>query len=78
MQCSNFNEHEKGSILFLALLLTLVLLGIGLGVSEIIVSELRVLRGLGESVFAFGAADAGVGAGFMLIGFRATQLSHKQ
>lgn len=60
MQCSNFNERDKGSILFLSLLLTLVLLGIGLGITEIIVSELRVLRGLGESVFAFGAADAGV------------------
>lgn len=38
----------------------LVLLAIGLGTSEIIVGELRSLRGLGDSVFAFGAADAGV------------------
>ena len=56
-------EYEKGSALFLALMLTVILLGIGVGVSGIIVSQLQQLRGLGDSVFAFGAADAGAERG---------------
>jgi Tfp pilus assembly protein PilX len=63
MWSNNSNQREKGSILFLAVMLMLVLLAAGLGVSEIIVVELRSLRGLGDSVFAFGAADAGVERG---------------
>ncbi|MEK7542528.1 MAG: hypothetical protein AAB524_02405 [Patescibacteria group bacterium] len=63
MYSNNSKQQEKGSMLFLAVMLMLVLLAIGLGVSEFIVVELRSLRGLGDSVFAFGAADAGVERG---------------
>jgi hypothetical protein len=63
MWFNNSYQSEKGSMLFLAIMLMLVLLAIGLGVSELIVLELRGLRGLGDSVFAFGAADAGVERG---------------
>jgi len=59
-------EYEKGSALFLALMLTVILLGIGVGVSGIIVSQLQQLRGLGDSVFAFGAADAGAERGLFV------------
>jgi len=59
----NSREQERGSALFLALMLTVILLGIGAGVSGILVSQLQQLRGFGDSVFAFGAADAGVERG---------------
>ncbi|MBI2098572.1 MAG: hypothetical protein HYT49_02845 [Candidatus Wildermuthbacteria bacterium] len=44
-------------------MLTAILLAIGVGVSGITVSQLQQLRGLGDSVFAFGAADAGAERG---------------
>ncbi|HCM36316.1 MAG TPA: hypothetical protein DIS53_00035 [Candidatus Wildermuthbacteria bacterium] len=50
-------------MMFLVLILTAVLLAAGVGLTGIIVAELRALRGFGDSVFAFGAADAGAERG---------------
>lgn len=63
MFCDNMHSNtytQKGSALYYTIALTSVLLAIGLGVSVIVVSELRMLRVAGDSVFAFGAADAGI------------------
>ena len=49
--------------MFLVLILTAVLLAAGVGATGMIVAELRALRGFGDSVFAFGAADAGAERG---------------
>lgn len=50
---------QKGNIIYYALIVMAVLLSIGFGVSTLFISELKILRNAGESVFAFSAADAG-------------------
>ena len=53
-------QQEKGFTIFLAIITMSLLLSIGLGINTLILSELRILRGVGDSVFACGAADAGI------------------
>lgn len=51
---------EKGISLLLAVLVSSVLLAISLGVSAILISQIRMIKGMGDSVIAFYAADNGV------------------
>lgn len=51
---------QKGVALYLALLVLTVLLAIGLIITTLLVGQLRIIRGLGDSVIAFYAADTGV------------------
>jgi|TARA_Y100000310_G_C20660862_1_gene804693 hypothetical protein len=56
---SNF-QNQRGISLYIALMVMTILLGIALGTSSILFSQIGVLRGIGYSVFAFYATDAGV------------------
>ena len=52
--------HEKGISLYMTFMIMAMLLGIGLGMSALLLSKLDTLRGIGYSVLAFYATDAGV------------------
>ena len=54
------NTFCKGSTLYLSFLIMTVLLGVALGVSTLLVSQLGALRGIGYSVTALYAADTGI------------------
>jgi hypothetical protein len=56
----NLQFTKKGVSIYLALVVMLVLIAIGLGITMIIVFQLRILKGVGDSVVAFYAADSGM------------------
>lgn len=51
---------QKGTSLYLAVAIMAILLAIALGISTIFLGQVKVMRGLGYSVIAFYAADAGI------------------
>jgi len=51
---------QKGVSLYLALLIMAVLLSIGFGISAILFGQIKIIRGMGDSVVAFYAADTGI------------------
>lgn len=51
---------QKGVSLYLALVILAVLLGISLGLSIISIAQIKMIRGMEESVIAFYAADTGI------------------
>lgn len=56
-----FKISQKGAVsLYLALITMIILLAIGLGITTIIISQMRMIRGIGDSVVALYAADAGI------------------
>lgn len=58
---NSFNyKSEKGVILFLSMVVMAILLSIGLALSAILIGQIRIMRGIGDSVIAFYAADTGI------------------
>lgn len=53
-------SSETGVSLYIAFMIMTVLLGMALGVSTLLISEIGFLKGIGNSVFAFYATDTGV------------------
>lgn len=53
-------NNEKGISLYLALLVLTILLSIGIAITTLLVGQLRIIKGLGNSVVAFYAADTGI------------------
>ena len=53
-------SSQKGISLFLTIIVLSVVLGIVLGLSTILVGQMKTLKTMGDSVVAFYAADAGV------------------
>ncbi|MFH1841331.1 MAG: hypothetical protein ABH800_01045 [Candidatus Nealsonbacteria bacterium] len=53
-------KTEKGISLYISLMVMSVLLAIALGISAIFIGQVKTLRGLGNSVVAFCAADTGI------------------
>jgi len=51
---------EKGVSLYVAFMIMSILLVIGFSISAILVSEIKVMRGMGRSVSAFYAAETGI------------------
>jgi len=51
---------EKGISLYIAIMILAVLLAISLGLSSILVAQLKMIRGMENSVTAFFAADTGI------------------
>lgn len=56
----NNTQKEKGVALYLAIIVMALLLGIALGVGSILFGGVRLLRGVGHSVAALYAAEAGL------------------
>lgn len=55
-----FNFSQDGVSIYLSLMIMSVLLAIALGLSTIFVSQIKMLRGIGDSVVSFYAADSGI------------------
>jgi len=53
-------QNQKGVSLYLTLMIMTILLAIALGISSILVSQIKMIRGMGYSVIAFYAADTGI------------------
>jgi len=56
----NIKKNKKGAALYLAIIMMAIVLAIALGLSAIIVGQLRMMREMGYSVVAFYAADSGI------------------
>jgi hypothetical protein len=59
LKSSNVKITEKGVSVFLAIIILSVLLAIGLGLSAILVSQIRMIKEIGDSISSFFAADTG-------------------
>lgn len=55
-----FKSSQRGVAIFLALIVMIPLLAVAMGVSIILLSQLRMLKEQGYSVIAFYAADTGI------------------
>jgi Tfp pilus assembly protein PilX len=53
-------SKQKGVSLYLALVITTVFLAVALGLSSILLGQIGIVKGIGDSVLAFYAADAGI------------------
>ena len=53
-------DKERGVSLYISFMIMTTLLGIALGISSLLFSQLGILKGLGHSVFAFYATEAGL------------------
>lgn len=53
-------KTQRGVSLYMAFMVMTMLFGIGLGMSSLLLSQLDTLKGVGYSVLAFYATDAGV------------------
>ena len=51
---------ERGVSLYIAFMIMTILLGIAFGMSSLLFSQLGILKGMGHSVFAFYATEAGL------------------
>lgn len=51
---------QKGVSIYLAIVIMFILLSIGLGISTLLVGQIRIIRGMGYSVVALYAADTGI------------------
>lgn len=62
LKCLNAKmlKCEKGALLYFALVIMVILLAIGLSLSVIIIGQLRMIKGMGDSVVALHAADTGI------------------
>jgi Tfp pilus assembly protein PilX len=54
------SKGQSGVSLYFAIVVMAILLAIGFGLSTIIISQMRTIRGMGDSVIAFYAADTGI------------------
>ncbi len=54
------NSQEKGVSLYLVLMILSLLIGVGLGMSTILVNQFSALRSAGFSSLALAASDAGI------------------
>lgn len=54
------NTNQQGVSVFISMVVMTILLGIGFGMSAIFFDQVSSLRGLGDSVTAFYAAEAGI------------------
>lgn len=62
MTISNFQFpiNNRGVSLYLSLLILSILLAIGLGLSTILIGQLRIIRAIEDSTIAFFSADTGI------------------
>lgn len=58
--CGVKSQKEKGVSLYLTVVIMSVLLAISLGLSSILIVQIKVIKGMEDSVVAFFAADTGI------------------
>jgi len=57
---SRIDESQRGVSLLFIVLITSLILAVGLGVSTLVIQEMRMISEIGYSVIAFYAADSGI------------------
>lgn len=60
MSNTKFLISNKGVSLYLAIIIMVLLLAMALGINAILLGQLKMIRGMGDSVIAFFAADTGI------------------
>lgn len=61
LQPTSYNlQAQRGVSLYMAVMVMALLFGIGLGMSALLLNQIDTLRGVGYSVLAFYATDAGI------------------
>jgi Tfp pilus assembly protein PilX len=53
-------QNQQGVSLYLSIVILFIFLGISLGLSVLLISRIKMIRSVGDSIVAFYAADAGV------------------
>lgn len=56
----NIKKRQRGISLYFAIVVLSILLGIGVGLNEIILPQMKMIRQVGNSIFALHAADTGI------------------
>jgi hypothetical protein len=56
----NFQRKSRGVSIYIAFMIMAVLMVIAFGMSTILLGEMKVIKGMGDSVIAFFAADTGI------------------
>jgi len=54
------SKTEKGITLYLSLIIMGILLSLALGINSILFGQTKIVQDIGESVFAFAAAETGI------------------
>jgi hypothetical protein len=54
------SNNQKGVSIYIALILTSIILAVGLGMSLLLIGQLKMTQEIGDSTKAFFAADAGI------------------
>ncbi len=54
------SSHEKGVSIYITLILLFVLFGLAMGLSALILGQLKILSSMGDSIVAYYAGEAGV------------------
>ena len=57
---NKMNNFQKGTSLFYAFLFISIIIAISVGLTSILISQLKLVKGMGDSVVAFYAADSGI------------------
>lgn len=56
----NIKQNERGVVIYLVMVILALLLSVGLGLCTVLVSQLKIINTLGNSVIAFYAAETGI------------------
>ena len=56
----NLENSQKGITLYFSIIMLALLLAMVLGVTSVLVSGIKIVQGMGNSVLAFHAADTGI------------------
>ena len=56
----SYKITEKGISLYITIIILSVLLGISLALSTILIAQIKIIRGMEDSITAFYAADSGI------------------
>ncbi len=69
------NNPQKGATLYLAIVIMSVLLAAVFSISSIVLTQIRTIKGMGDSVVAFYAADTGIETALYDL-YNASYISH--
>ncbi len=56
----NIKQNEQGIAIYLVMVILALLLSVGLGLCAVLISQLKIISNLGDSVIAFYAAETGI------------------
>lgn len=60
LKCLNVKMAERGVSIFFAVIILSTLLAVALGITTILIGQIRIVKGMADSVVSFYAADTGL------------------